>query len=64
MAWQLPRRKSSAIIANKYIPKKNLKHQTKTAHGENVKVSFVSITSSDIRELFGPPEKNREVTRK
>ena len=40
---------------NLVVTKKNLKEHTKTVHGPDTKVEFLSTLSVDIRGLFGPP---------
>ena len=37
------------------VQKKNLKAYTKMKHGDDVEVKFVSVTSKDIRTVFGQP---------
>ena len=52
------------VHCDKILGKKNLRDHTQNAHGEDVKVEFVSVSSSDIRSIFGtsPPKlsKNNE----
>lgn len=49
--------KVKCVYCNLVIIKKNLKTHTEKAHGKETKVNFVSVVSTDIRGLFGPPEK-------
>ena len=54
MAATLSSDKVKCKHCNAILVKKNLKEHTKTAHGSDTKVEFLSTSSVDIRGLFAP----------